>query len=125
MTQKLMPVIASAPAGSLPPEGIAPLTQALAHYNNHIQAAEAKGVAKDVLQKYKQAMKEALKHITAGQAMPMPENVAPAAASSGGRVPRVPVAQEKLLQTQYEAVTPNQLGVIDQAANPPRPSTAN
>jgi hypothetical protein len=126
MTQKLMPVIASAPAGSLPPEGIAPLTQALAHYNNHIQAAEAKGVAKDVLQKYKQAMKEALKHITAGQAMPMPQDVAPAAASSGGMgVPRVPVAQEKLLQTQYEATTPNQMGVIDSAANPPRPSTAN
>jgi hypothetical protein len=124
MTEKLMPVIASAPAGSLPPEAIAPLTQALAHYNNHVQAAEAKGVAKDVLQKYKQAMSQALKHLSAGQAQPMPQDVAPAA-SGGMGAPRVPVAQEKLLQTQYEAVTPNQMGVIDQAANPPRPSTAN
>jgi hypothetical protein len=120
-----MPVIASAPAGSLPPEGIAPLTQALTHYSNHIQAAEAKGVAADVLQKYKQAMKEALKHITAGQAMPMPEDIAPAAASGGAGVPRVPISQQNLLQKQYEATTPSQLGVIDSAANPPRPSTAN
>jgi hypothetical protein len=125
MTQKLLPVIMNTPAGALPPEGVAPLSKAMTHYSNHIQAAEAKGMPAQQLQKYKMAVKEAVKHLTAGHGTPPPPNVAPAAApSGGGGGRRVPVAQENLLQTQYSAKTPNQAGVIDSAANPPRPVTA-
>jgi hypothetical protein len=126
MTQKLLPVIMSAPAGSLPPEGVAPLSKAMMHYSGHIQAAEAKGMPAQQLQKYKMAVKEAAKHLTAGHGTPPPPDVAPAAApaSGGGGGRRVPVAQENLLQTQYNAKTPSQMGVIDSAANPPRPVTA-
>jgi len=125
MTMKLMPVIMSIPAGSLPPEGIAPLAKAMQHYAGHIQAAEAKGGDKTAIAKYKQAMKEAHNHLTAGHNAPPPPEISPAAAPPrGGGARRVPVAQENLLQTQYNAKTPSQMGTIDSAANPPRPVTA-
>jgi hypothetical protein len=123
MLQKLMPVIASVPAGSLPPEAITPLVKAMQHFAGHVAAAEAKGADKQAIAKYKQALNEAQKHLLAGQNTPPPPDISPAAAASGG-TRRPSVAQQNLLQKQYTATTPNQEAVVSSVSNPPRPTTA-
>jgi hypothetical protein len=123
MAQKLMPVIANVPPGSLPPEATAPLVKAMEHFASHIAAAEAKGAPKDVIAKYKQMMIEANDHLTNGQAQLPETGVAPAAAmGGGGRMPSV--AREKMLQENYTSQTPDQSALIGSVAAPPRPSTA-
>jgi hypothetical protein len=124
MLQKLMPVIASIPAGGLPPEGAAPLAKAMQHFASHIQSAEAKGAGKQAIAKYKQALNEAQKHLTAGHGTPPPPEVAPAAAHHGGGHRGPSVAQSKMLQQQYTATTPDQASTIQSVSNPPRPPTA-
>lgn len=125
MTQKLLPVVANIPKGGLPPEGVAPLAQAMKHYAGHIAAAEAKGAPKDAIAKYRKAYAEAHAHLTAGHNTPPPPDIAPAAAHHGGGGMRAPsVAKEKLLQQQYIANTPDQTGMIQSVSNPPRPPTA-
>jgi hypothetical protein len=124
MVQKLMPDIAQIPAGALPPEGAAPLAKAMQHFAGHIQAAEAKGAPKQAIAKYKQALNEAHKHLTAGHGTPPPPNVAPAAAHHGGGKRGPSVAQEKMLQQQYTAGTPDQASTVSSVSNPPRPPTA-
>jgi hypothetical protein len=125
MAQKLMPVIANVPAGGLPPEGVAPLAKAMQHFAGHIQAAEAKGAQSDVISKYKQALQEAHKHLTAGQNAPAPPDITPAAAPNrvGGIRPRS-VAHETMLQKQYTSTTPDQSSTVSSVSNPPRPPTA-
>ena len=126
MTTKLMPVIANIPSGSLPPEGVKPLVAAMKHYSEHLAAAEAKGVAKDATQKFKMAYKQAIAHLTQGQATPPPPDVTPAAAhhrpSTGGRPSSV--AQANLMEQKYEERTPSQSGIIASTSNPPKPPTA-
>jgi len=124
MVQKLMPVIASIPAGGLPPEGAAPLAKAMQHFAGHIQAAEAKGAPKQAIAKYKQALNEAHKHLTAGHGSPPPPEITPAAAHHGGGKRGASVAQEKMLQQNYAAGTPDQASTVSSVSNPPRPPTA-
>lgn len=130
MTQKLMPVIASVPAGALPPEGIKPLEEAMKHYTAHIAAAEAKGAKPDATAKYKMAYKQALQHLTKGKATMPPPDIIPAAAHHGhaphaGGGHRAPsTAAQKQLEQNYTAKTPDQNGMVGGVANPPRPPTA-
>jgi hypothetical protein len=124
MLQKLMPVIAQIPAGGLPPEGAMPLTKAMQHFAGHIQAAEAKGAPKQAIAKYKAALNEAYKHLTAGHNSPPPPDIAPAAAHQGGGSRPRSVAHETMLQKQYTATTPDQSSTVSSASNPPRPPTA-
>jgi hypothetical protein len=124
MAQKLMPVIASIPSGSLPPEGAAPLAKAMQHFAGHIQAAESKGAQSQIIAKYKQALQEAHKHLTAGQNSPPPPDIAPAAAPSRGGVRPRSVAHETMLQKQYSTTTPDQTSTVSSVSNPPRPITA-
>ena len=67
MSEKLMPLIEQAPAGSLPPEMVQPFMQALRHFMMHVQQAKAKGT--DVAQ-YEQSAKQAFAHLTAGHNTP-------------------------------------------------------
>ena len=128
MSQKLFPVISNIPKGGLPPEGITPLMTAMKHYVGHIQAAEAKGAKPNAMKKYRDAAKEAYNHLTAGQAAPPAQNVIPAAMThsrprhggSGGNS----VAQEKNLEAQYQQQSPDQNGMVQNIANPPKPITA-
>ena len=128
LTQKLMPVIANAPAGSLPPEMVQPFTRALQHYMTHIQQAEGKGMDKQKLQIYKEGLKMAYEKMTAGLNAPPVDQVMPAAAvgrsggGGGGRRPSVAqanMAGEALAQSQ-----PNQFGTINEIAAPAKPPTA-
>jgi len=125
MMQKLIPVIANIPAGGLTPEGSVPLAKAMQHFAGHVEAAQAKGAPKQAIEKYKQALKEAHKHLTAGHGTPPPPEVAPAAAHhrGGGQRP-TSVAKETMLQNQYQSKTPDQVGSVNSIANPPRPPTA-
>jgi hypothetical protein len=124
MMQKLMNVISSVPAGSLPPEGVTPLSKALEHFANHIQAAESKGGDKKAIAKYKKALNDAHHHLTAGQNVPLPPEVQPAAAQQSGGMRAPSVAQQNLLQKQYSATTPDQSSTVSSVSNPPRPPTA-
>lgn len=128
LTQKLMPVIANAPEGALPPEMVQPFTRALQHYMTHIQQAEGKGIDKQKLQIYKEGLKMAYEKMTAGLNAPPVDQVMPAAAvgrsggGGGGRRPSVAqanMAGEALAQSQ-----PNQLGTINEIAAPGKPPTA-
>jgi hypothetical protein len=124
MMQKLMPVVSNVPAGSLPPEGVAPLAKAMDHFSKHIQAAEAKGGDKKAIAKYKKALNDAHNHLTAGMNVPLPPEVQPAAAQQSGGMRAPSVAQQNLLQKQYSATTPDQSSTVSSVSNPPRPPTA-
>jgi hypothetical protein len=125
MMQKLMPVIANVPKGGLTAEGINPLVKAMQHFAGHIQAAEAKGAPKPAIHKYKMALNEAHKHLTAGKNVPLPPDIVPAAAHHGKGGHKQPsVAQEKMLQNNYQSTTPDQVSAVNSASNPPRPPTA-
>ena len=131
MMQKLVPVIMHIPEGGLPPEGVAPLAQAMKHFSEHMSAAEAKGANPAVLKKYKDAFKMAANHLMKGHGTPPPPEVSPAAAMQGHHQPhhaagmhRPAVAQQKLNEQNYSAQNSSQSGLISAISNPPRPPTA-
>ena len=134
MAQRLMPVIANIPPGGVPQEGIAPLLQAMNHFQQHIAAAEAKGLDAQKIAEYKNLYKQAVAQLFAGQQnSPMPSGM-PAAAmppsgsggggggGGGGRAPSV--AQQNMTMQAVQDTFPSQQSVINQIANPPKPVTA-
>ena len=126
LMQKLFPLIANAPAGSLPPEMVQPLQMAVQHFVGHVQNAEAKGADKKQIAMYKQAVSEAIKHLTAGQAQVSNQDLFPAAAGGGGGGGngRPSTAQAKAVGEAVGNIAPSQLGSVASIAAPPKPSTA-
>jgi hypothetical protein len=124
MMQKLMPVMQSIPPGGLPPEGVQPLIRAMQHFAQHVSAAEAKGAPRDQVAAFKQAYKEAVGYLTAGQNTPPPPEIQPAAAPSGGPAPRATAAAMNVAGQIYSEQNQSQNAGVASVATPPRPSTA-
>ena len=124
MVQKLMPVIAGIPAGSLPPEAVNPMIEAMKHFSAHVQAAEMKGAPAQKIAEYKQQYKEALNHLTKGQGAPPAPDIAPAAAMRAGGARPTGAAMRESGQIYEQQQGPSQNSVISGVANPPRPPTA-
>lgn len=130
LTQKLMPVIANVPEGSLPAELVDPFTRALQHYATHIGQGEAKGVPKDKIAMYKQGLKLAYDKLTAGLNAPPVDQVVPAIAggAGGGGRPSVgkrpSVAQAEMMGEALAESIPSQGATINQIAAPSKPPTA-
>jgi hypothetical protein len=124
MVQKLMPVIAGIPAGSLPPEAVNPMIEAMKHFSAHVQAAEMKGAPTQKIAEYKQQYKEALNHLTKGQGAPPTPDIAPAAAMRAGGARPTGAAMRESGQIYEQQQGPSQNSVISGVANPPRPPTA-
>ncbi len=123
---KLMPVLAQAPAGALPPEMVSPFAKALEHFITHVNQAEMKGVDRTKIAEYKQMVKQAYQHITAGMAAPPIDQIMPVAGAgmpTGGRGGggRVSAAQA---QQATEAILPDQFSGVNQIAAPGKPPTA-
>jgi hypothetical protein len=117
MTQRLMPLIEQAPAGSLSPEIMGPLQAAVQHYANHIKQADAKGVHGQITGPFKKALNAAVNHLSAGAIKNVPTDVGPAAAMpamgrSRGSAP---------IEIGTEA---SQAGIVESIATPPKPPTA-
>lgn len=123
MVQKLMPLIQSVPPGGLTPEGVEPLSKAMEHFVNHIQAAQAKGMPAEQLSQYKQALAQAHKHLTQGHGTPPPPDVAPAAAGAVSG-PQVTAAGLREVGQAVGSANPSQANLVQQLSNPPRPPTA-
>jgi hypothetical protein len=117
MTQKLMPLIQQAPAGSLSPEIMGPLQAAVQHYANHIKQADAKGVHGQVTGPFKKALNAAVNHLSAGAVKNVPTDVEPAAAMPSMGRSRGPAPSQIGTET-------SQSGIVDSIANPPKPPTA-
>jgi len=117
MTQRLMPLIQQAPAGSLSPEIMGPLQAAVQHYANHIKQADAKGVHGQVTGPFKKALNAAVNHLSAGAIKNVPTDVEPAAAMPGMGRSRGPAPAEIGTQT-------SQAGIVQSIATPPKPPTA-
>jgi hypothetical protein len=127
MAEKLFPVIAQAPQGSLPPEMVQPFMSALQHFTMHLQQAEMKKGNPQVIAQMKQAVKQAFDHLTKGMNMPPPPELQPAAAAAtgGGPAPRrVSAAQVKEVGQLASEDMPSQWGAVAQVATPPKPPTA-
>jgi len=124
MTQKLFPVIAQAPPGSLPPEMAQPFSAALEHFVGHINQAEKKGMPKQQVAQYRKAALDAHNHLTKGMHVPPPPGFRPAAAMppAGGRRPVV--AQAKEVGQAVAPSAPDQATQITNIAAPPKPPTA-
>lgn len=124
MIAKLMPVVAGIPEGSLPPEGVAPLIEAMKHFGAHVQAAEAKGAPAPKIAEYKSQYKQALDHLTKGQNAPPHPEIAPAAAhpSKMARPTGAAIREAGNIYSTQQGPSQNQL--IAGVANPPRPPTA-
>jgi hypothetical protein len=123
---KLMPVLAQAPAGALPPEMVSPFAKALEHFITHVNQAEMKGADRAKIAEYKQMVKQAYQHITAGMAAPPIDQIMPVAGAgmpTGGRGGggRVSAAQA---QQATEAILPDQFSGVNQIAAPGKPPTA-
>ena len=122
---KLMPVIANAPQGALPPEMVSPFAKALEHFVMHINQAEMKGADRKAIAEYKQMVQQAYQHLTAGMQAPPVDEIMPAAGagmpSRGGAGGRVSAAQA---QQATEAIPPNQLSGVESIAAPAKPPTA-
>lgn len=123
---KLMPIIAQAPQGALPPEMVSPFAKALEHFVMHINQAEMKGGDRQKIGEYKQMVQEAYKHLTAGMQAPPVDQIMPAAGAGmprggGGGGGRVSAAQA---QQATEAIAPNQLSGVGSIASPGKPPTA-
>lgn len=117
MTQRLMPLIQQAPAGSLSPEIMGPLQAAVQHYANHIKQADAKGVHGQITGPFKKALNAAVNHLSAGAIKNVPTDVEPAAAMPGmGRARGAASAQ---IGTET-----SQAGIVQSIATPPKPPTA-
>jgi hypothetical protein len=126
MTEKLFPIIANAPAGSITPNLMAPLEQAIKHYEGHLHQAEAKGTNGKVLSPYYKALKQAINHLTAGQVQPVNPNVVPAAAPPNmqmnrGGIQRAPRTANLPISGVMEESQP---GIVQSVATPPKPPTA-
>jgi hypothetical protein len=124
MVQKLMPVVAGIPAGTLPPEAVNPLIEAMKHFGSHVQAAEAKGAPAQKIAEYKQQYKQALDHLTKGQAAPPHPDIAPAAAMHAGGPRPTGAAMREAGNAYSQQQGPSQNQLISGVANPPRPPTA-
>ena len=124
MVQKLMPVIASAPEGSLPPEAVGPLVEAMKHFGSHVQAAEAKGAPAQKISEYKAQYKQALDHLTKGQNVPPHPEITPAAAHHVGGPRPTGAAMREAGSVYAQQQGPSQGSLISGVANPPRPPTA-
>ena len=123
--EKLFPLIANAPAGSMPPEMVKPLQSAVQHFIGHVQNAEAKGADKKQIAEYKKAVSEAIKHLTAGQATISEGDLFPAAAGGGGGGGRRPsMAQATAIGEAVGTNNPSQNNAVNQVAAPPKPVTA-
>lgn len=127
MAEKLFPLIAQAPEGSLPPEMVQPFMSALRHFTMHLQQAEVKGGNPQILAQMKQGVKQAFDHLTKGMAVPPPPELQPAAAVAQGAGPsprRVSTAQVKEVNKIASEEMPSQFGSVAQVATPPKPPTA-
>jgi hypothetical protein len=125
--EKLFPLIANAPAGSMPPEMVKPLQSAVQHFIGHVQNAEAKGADKKQIAEYKKAVSEAIKHLTAGQATISEGDLFPAAAGGGGGGGggrRPSMAQATAIGEAVGTNNPSQNNAVNQVAAPPKPVTA-
>lgn len=122
---KLMPIIAQAPQGAMPPEMVSPFAKALEHFVMHINQAEMKGADRQKVGEYKQMVQQAYKHLTAGMQAPPVDQIMPAAGagmpSGGGAAGRVSAAQA---QQATEAISPDQFSGVNQIAAPGKPPTA-
>jgi hypothetical protein len=126
MSQKLMPLIENAPAGSLPPEMVQPLSKAIEHFMGHVMQAEAKGASREQLSEFRSSAEKAFMHLTAGQGTPMHPSLQPAAAPpamGGQRAGRVSLGQSREAGNAAEEI-PTQFGMVNDVANPPKPPTA-
>jgi hypothetical protein len=126
LVAKLMPVIANAPQGGLPPEMVSPFAKALEHFITHVNQAEMKGADRTKIAEYKQMVQEAYKHLTAGMQAPPIDQMMPAAGAGmpsgrGGGGGRVSAAQA---QQATEAISPDQFSGVNQIAAPGKPPTA-
>ena len=125
MAQKLFPLIANAPEGSLPPEMLKPFTQALQHFMDHVNQAKAKG---QNVSQFEAMAKEAVKHLTASEAQAMPPDMMPAAGAgmppAGGGMRRPSVAATKEVGRLTEEQAPSQGSTVYDIAHPPKPVTA-
>jgi hypothetical protein len=126
LVAKLMPVIASAPQGGLPPEMVGPFAKALEHFITHLNQAEMKGADRNKIAEYKQMVQEAYKHLTAGMQAPPMDQMMPAAGAGmpsggGGGGGRVSAAQA---QQATEAISPDQFSGVNSIAAPGKPPTA-
>jgi hypothetical protein len=122
---KLMPIIAQAPQGALPPEMVSPFAKALEHFVMHLNQAEMKGADRQKIAEYKQMVQQAYKHLTAGMQAPPVDQIMPAAGagmpSGGGAGGRVSAAQA---QQATEAIAPDQFSGVNTIAAPGKPPTA-
>jgi hypothetical protein len=126
LVAKLMPVIANAPQGGLPPEMVGPFAKALEHFITHVNQAEMKGADRAKIAEYKQMVQEAYKHLTAGMQAPPMDQMMPAAGAGmpsggGGGGGRVSAAQA---QQATEAIAPDQFSGVNSIAAPGKPPTA-
>jgi hypothetical protein len=117
MTQRLMPLIQQAPAGSLSPEIMGPLQAAVQHYANHIKQADAKGVHGQITGPFKKALNAAVNHLSAGAIKNVPTDVGPAAAMPAMGRSRGPAPAQ--IGTEV-----SQAGIVESIATPPKPPTA-
>lgn len=126
LVAKLMPVIANAPQGGLPPEMVGPFAKALEHFITHVNQAEMKGADRNKIAEYKQMVQQAYQHLTAGMQAPPIDQIMPAAGAGmpsggGGGGGRVSAAQA---QQATEAISPDQFSGVNQIAAPGKPPTA-
>lgn len=127
MTEKLMPIIAKVPPGSLPEELAAPVMKAMQHFMQHVDQAEKKGADKKFISEMRAQAKAAIDHLTKGKAAPVDPGVMPAAAAAPMQMPRgrrPSINQTEVAQEAADAVDPSFMGVIDRVATPPKPPTA-
>jgi hypothetical protein len=126
MSQKLMPLIENAPAGSLPPEMVQPLSKAIEHFMGHVMQAEAKGASREQLSEFRASAEKAFMHLTAGQGTPIHPSLQPAAAPpamGGQRAGRVSLGPSREAGEATGEI-PTQFGMVNDVANPPKPPTA-
>jgi hypothetical protein len=128
LTEKLMPVIANAPEGSLPVELVEPFTRAMQHYASHIAAGEGKGMDKQKAAMYREGLQIAISKLTAGTATPPPSDLMPAGAAvqqrSIGTGKRPSVAQANMMGDALQMAAPSQNQVVNEIAAPGKPPTA-
>ena len=117
MTQRLMPLIQQAPAGSLSPEIMGPLQAAVQHYANHIKQADAKGVHGQVTGPFKKALNAAVNHLSAGEIKNIPTDVEPAAAMQG-------MGRSRGSAPTQIGTEASQAGIVENVSTPPKPPTA-
>ena len=127
MAQKLFPLISNAPQGSLTPQLVQPLTEAIKHFAGHLKQAEAKGTPHKMLAPFYDAMNQAVHHLSGGMVKGVPDNVVPAAAHHGaprghGRAPKPHAQTAQAVGSLVQS--PGQDNMVNNIANPPKPPTA-